>query len=69
MMEIIYRKCEFVGKMTVVQQAQRQLSLASYECIEQALKKCIAARLLPANLLTRWAAVLMHSYLPGPTEN
>ncbi len=26
MMEIIYQKCEFVGEMTVVQQAQRQLS-------------------------------------------
>lgn len=26
MMEIIYHKCEFVGEMTVVQQAQRQLS-------------------------------------------
>lgn len=35
MMEIIYHKCEFVGEMTVVQQAQRQLSLASYERIEQ----------------------------------
>ncbi len=51
MMEIIYHKCEFVGEMTVVQQAQRQLSLASYERIEQTLKECIAAKLLPANLL------------------
>ncbi len=40
MMEIIYHKCEFVGEMTVVQQAQRQLSLASYERIEQTLKEC-----------------------------
>ncbi len=64
MMEIIYHKCEFVGEMTVVQQAQRQLS-ASYERIEQTLKECIAAKLLPANLLTRRAAVLMRSYLPG----
>ncbi|SQC23320.1 multidrug efflux pump acrAB operon transcription repressor [Klebsiella pneumoniae] len=47
MMEIIYHKCEFVGEMTVVQQAQRQLSLASYERIEQTLKECIAAKLLP----------------------
>lgn len=45
MMEIIYHKCEFVGEMTVVQQAQRQLSLASYERIEQTLKECIAAKL------------------------
>ncbi len=57
MMEIIYHKCEFVGEMTVVQQAQRQLSLASYERIEQTLKECIAAKLLPANLLTRRARV------------
>ncbi|HBT2193541.1 TPA: multidrug efflux transporter transcriptional repressor AcrR [Klebsiella pneumoniae] len=64
MMEIIYHKCEFVGEMTVVQQAQRQLSLASYERIE-----CIAAKLLPANLLTRRAAVLMRSYLSGLMEN
>ncbi|NGN14407.1 multidrug efflux transporter transcriptional repressor AcrR [Klebsiella pneumoniae] len=64
MMEIIYHKCEFVGEMTVVQQAQRQLSLASYERIEQTLKK-----LLPANLLTRRAAVLMRSYLSGLMEN
>ncbi|EPD5147406.1 multidrug efflux transporter transcriptional repressor AcrR [Klebsiella pneumoniae] len=62
MMEIIYHKCEFVGEMTVVQQAQRQLSLASYE-------QCIAAKLLPANLLTRRAAVLMRSYLSGLMEN
>ena len=67
MMEIIYHKCEFVGEMTVVQQAQR-LS-ASYERIEQTLKECIAAKLLPANLLTRRAAVLMRSYLSGLMEN
>ncbi|EPM0768556.1 multidrug efflux transporter transcriptional repressor AcrR [Klebsiella pneumoniae] len=65
MMEIIYHKCEFVGEMTVVQQAQRQLSLASYERIEQTLKE----KLLPANLLTRRAAVLMRSYLSGLMEN
>ncbi|HBU6861119.1 TPA: multidrug efflux transporter transcriptional repressor AcrR [Klebsiella pneumoniae] len=65
MMEIIYHKCEFVGEMTVVQQAQRQLSLASYERIEQTLKECIAAKLLPANLLTRRAA----GYLSGLMEN
>ncbi|HDY4985081.1 TPA: multidrug efflux transporter transcriptional repressor AcrR [Klebsiella pneumoniae] len=64
MMEIIYHKCEFVGEMTVVQQAQRQLSLASYERIEQTLKEC-----MPANLLTRRAAVLMRSYLSGLMEN
>ncbi|HBZ3216312.1 TPA: multidrug efflux transporter transcriptional repressor AcrR [Klebsiella pneumoniae] len=62
MMEIIYHKCEFVGEMTVVQQAQRQR-------IEQTLKECIAAKLLPANLLTRRAAVLMRSYLSGLMEN
>lgn len=65
MMEIIYHKCEFVGEMTVVQQALP----ASYERIEQTLKECIAAKLLPANLLTRRAAVLMRSYLSGLMEN
>ncbi|UMX90460.1 multidrug efflux transporter transcriptional repressor AcrR [Klebsiella pneumoniae] len=69
MMEIIYHKCEFVGEMTVVQQAQRQLSLASYERIEQTLKECIAAKLprqfthpaggrvntqLPSGLMENW---------------
>ncbi|MDS1036902.1 TetR family transcriptional regulator [Klebsiella pneumoniae] len=35
----------------------------------QTLKECIAAKLLPANLLTRRAAVLMRSYLSGLMEN
>ncbi|ASC10396.1 TetR family transcriptional regulator [Klebsiella pneumoniae] len=39
------------------------------ERIEQTLKECIAAKLLPANLLTRRAAVLMRSYLSGLMEN
>ena len=33
MMEIIFHKCEFVGEMTVVQQAQRQLSLHRREAV------------------------------------
>ena len=33
------------------------------------MKECIAAKLLPANLLTRRAAVLMRSYLSGLMEN
>ncbi len=37
-MEIIFHKCEFVGEMAVVQQAQRNLCLESYDRIEQTLK-------------------------------
>ena len=37
MMEIIYHKCELVGEMAVVQQAQRSLCLESYDRIEQVL--------------------------------
>ena len=69
MMEIIFHKCEFVGEMAVVQNAQRSLCLESYDRIEHTLRECIAAKLLPANLLTRQAAVLMRSYLSGLMEN
>lgn len=69
MMEIIFHKCEFVGEMAVVQQAQRDLCLESYDRIEQTLKECIAARQLPENLLTRRAAILMRSYISGLIEN
>ena len=69
MMEIIFHKCEFVGEMAVVQNAQRSLCLESYDRIEHTLRECIAAKLLPANLLTRQAAVLMRSYLFGLMEN
>ncbi|WP_434635978.1 multidrug efflux transporter transcriptional repressor AcrR [Klebsiella sp. I138] len=69
MMEIIFHKCEFVGEMAVVQKAQRSLCLESYERIEHTLNECIAANMLPANLLTRRAAILMRSYLSGLMEN
>lgn len=69
MMEIIFHKCEFVGEMAVVQQAQRSLCLASYDRIEQTLTHCIKANMLPANLLTRRAAILMRSYISGIMEN
>ncbi|VYT83165.1 multidrug efflux transporter transcriptional repressor AcrR [Metakosakonia massiliensis] len=69
MMEIIFHKCEFVGEMAVVQEAQRNLCLESYDRIEQTLKECIQARLLPATLLTRRAAVLMRAYISGIMEN
>lgn len=69
MMEIIFHKCEFVGEMAVVQQAQRSLSLESYDRIEQNLNLCMQAKLLPANLLTRRAAILMRSYISGLMEN
>lgn len=49
MMEIIFHKCEFVGEMAVVQQAQRDLCLESYDRIEQVLTECMQAKcfLLP----------------------
>ncbi|AMO50221.1 transcriptional regulator, TetR family [Kosakonia oryzendophytica] len=69
MMEIIFHKCEFVGEMAIVQEAQRNLSLESYDRIEQTLRECIQAKLLPANLLTRRVAVLMRAYISGIMEN
>jgi len=69
MMEIIYHKCEFVGEMAIVQQAQRSLCLESYDRIELALKRCMHAKMLPVNLLTRRAAILMRSYISGIMEN
>lgn len=69
MMEIIFHKCEFVGEMAIVQQAQRNLCLESYDRIEQTLNDCIEAKLLPANLLTRRAAILMRGYISGIMEN
>ncbi|MDI3359892.1 multidrug efflux transporter transcriptional repressor AcrR [Lelliottia sp. V89_10] len=69
MMEIIFHKCEFVGEMAVVQQAQRSLCLESYDRIEYTLNQCIQANMLPANLLTRRTAILMRSYISGLMEN
>ncbi|MGP3590166.1 multidrug efflux transporter transcriptional repressor AcrR [Vagococcus sp. WN89Y] len=69
MMEIIYHKCEFVGEIAVVQEAQRNLCLESYDRIENTLAECIAANQLPANLLTRRVAVLMRAYISGVMEN
>lgn len=59
MMEIIFHKCEFVGEMAVLQEAQRNLCLESYDRIEHTLNECIKAKLLPESLLTRRTAVLM----------
>lgn len=69
MMEIIFHKCEFVGEMAVLQQAQRNLCMESYDRIEQVLKDCISAQMLPGKLLTRRAAILMRSYVSGIMEN
>ncbi|SQI87101.1 transcription repressor of multidrug efflux pump acrAB operon [Klebsiella oxytoca] len=55
--------------MVTLQEAQRILCLESYDRIEQTLKECIVAKMLPANLLTRRAAILMRSYLSGLMEN
>ena len=69
MMEIIFHKCEFVGEMAVVQQAQLNLCIESYDRIEQALNDCVIANALPANLLSRRAAILTRSYISGLMEN
>lgn len=69
MMEIIYHKCEFVGEMAVVQEAHRSLCFQSYDRIEQALTQCIQTGMLPENLQTRRAAILMRSYISGLVEN
>ncbi|PDO87790.1 multidrug efflux transporter transcriptional repressor AcrR [Kosakonia sacchari] len=69
MMEIIFHKCEFVGEMAIVQEAQRNLCLESYDRIELTLRECIQAKLLPDNLLTRRVAVLIRAYISGIMEN
>ncbi len=69
LMEIIFHKCEFVGEMAVVQQAQRNLCLESYDRIEQTLRHCIEAKMLPADLMTRRAAIIMRGYISGLMEN
>ncbi len=69
LMEIIFHKCEFVGEMAVVQQAQRSICVESYDRIEQTLTHCIKAKMLPENLMTRRAAILMRGYISGIMEN
>lgn len=69
LMEIIFHKCEFVGEMTIVQQAQRNICLESYDRIEQTLAHCIHSKMLPANLITRRAAVIMRAMISGLMEN
>ncbi|WP_420027123.1 TetR family transcriptional regulator [Escherichia coli] len=58
-----------LGEMAVVQQAQRNLCLESYDRIEQTLKHCIEAKMLPADLMTRRAAIIMRGYISGLMEN
>lgn len=69
LMEIIFHKCEFVGEMAVVQQAQRNLCVESYDRIEQTLIHCITAKMLPEDLLTRRAAIIMRGYVSGLMES
>ncbi|WP_235424117.1 multidrug efflux transporter transcriptional repressor AcrR [Citrobacter koseri] len=69
LMEIIFHKCEFVGEMAVAQQAQRSICVESYDRIEQTLTHCIKAKMLPGNLMTRRAAILMRGYISGIMEN
>ncbi|MEA1065783.1 multidrug efflux transporter transcriptional repressor AcrR [Erwinia sp. HR93] len=69
MMEIIFHKCEFVGEMAAVQQAQRSLYMESFDRIEGTLKNCCEAGMLPADLITRRAAILMRCYITGIMES
>ncbi|KEA52160.1 MULTISPECIES: multidrug efflux transporter transcriptional repressor AcrR [Mangrovibacter] len=69
MMEIIFHKCEFVGEMLNAHQAKRELYVQEYERIENAIIQCMDAGLLPANLLSRRAAILMRSYMCGLMES
>ena len=69
LIEIIFHKCEFVGEMAVVQQAQRNLCVESYDRIEQTLRHCITAKMLPEDLLTRRAAIIMRGYISGLMES
>ena len=69
LMEIIFHKCEFVGEMASVQLAQRHLCIENYDRIEQTLRHCMDANMLPENLNTRRVAVLLRSYITGIIEN
>ncbi|QMI04367.1 multidrug efflux transporter transcriptional repressor AcrR [Citrobacter sp. RHB25-C09] len=69
LMEIIFHKCEFVGEMAIVQEAQKNICLESYDRIEQTLTHCINAKMLPESLLTRRAAVIMRASISGIMEN
>ena len=69
LMEIIFHKCEFVGELMSLQQAHKILYLESYEKIEVVLKNCIELKLLPDDLDTRRAAVVLRSYISGLMEN
>ncbi|WP_368940842.1 multidrug efflux transporter transcriptional repressor AcrR [Citrobacter werkmanii] len=69
LLEIIFHKCEFVGEMASVQLAQRSLCIENYDRIEQTLRQCMNANMLPDNLNTRRVAVLLRSYVTGIIEN
>ena len=69
LLEIIFHKCEFVGEMASVQLAQRSLCIENYDRIEQTLRQCMNANMLPENLNTRRVAVLLRSYVTGLIEN
>lgn len=69
LLEIIFHKCEFVGEMASVQLAQRSLCIENYDRIEQTLRHCMNANMLPENLNTRRVAVLLRSYVTGIIEN
>lgn len=69
LMEIIFHKCEFVGKIVALQLMQQTLYLGYYEKIESILQNCIRQGQLPAELHTRRAAIAVRGYVTGIIEN
>lgn len=69
MTDIIFHKCEFVGELTVLQEARRVLYMEGNERIEASLQRCIDAGYLPVNLSLSHAVIMMRSYITGLIEN
>ncbi len=58
-----------IGCLEIQGASLRNLCLESYDRIEQTLKHCIEAKMLPADLMTRRAAIIMRGYISGLMEN
>lgn len=62
-------KAEILHHNQHIEYLTRNLCLESYDRIEQTLKHCIEAKMLPADLMTRRAAIIMRGYISGLMEN
>ncbi|XPE47584.1 hypothetical protein ACNKHO_02730 [Shigella flexneri] len=65
----MFHKCEFAWRNGGGSAGECDLCLESYDRIEQTLKHCIEAKMLPADLMTRRAAIIMRGYISGLMEN